>query len=123
MTAGAHDLFVESLEQVALHVHLREAIDDGHSVDFFVILRFDVLSREKLEDRRPNLDAVAVAEPGLAHDLFVVDVGPVRRAVVDAPPGAAALVEMRVPSRNAVALEHNLILRAASYADGAAVEH
>ena len=43
VAARAHQLLVERLEQVALDVHLRETIDDGHPVDFFVVLRLDVL--------------------------------------------------------------------------------
>ena len=45
VAARADDLLLERLEQVALHVRLRETIDDGHPVDFFVVLRLDVLAR------------------------------------------------------------------------------
>ena len=119
----AHELLVERLEQVALHVHLRETIDDGHPVNLFVVLRFHVLPGEELEDGRADLDAVAVAEVRFAHDLLVVDVRAVGRAVVDAPPGAAPLLEVRVPARDAVALEHDVVLGAAADADRARVEH
>ena len=60
VTPRAHDLLLERLEQVPLHVHLRETIDDGHPVDLFVVLRLDVLPGQELEDGRADLDAVAV---------------------------------------------------------------
>ena len=99
MAAALHHLLVERLEEEALHVHLGETIDDGHPVDFFVVLGLDVLPRQVLEDRGTDLDAVAVAEPGFALDLLVVHVRAVRRAVVDAPPRAAPLLEVSVPAR------------------------
>ncbi len=123
VAARAHELLVEGLEQVPLDVHLRQTIDDGHPVDLFVVLRLDVLPAQELEDGGADLDAVAVAEARLAHDLLVVDVRAVGRPVVDAPPGAAALLEVRVPARDAVALEDDVVLGAAPDADGAGVEH
>ena len=62
VAARADDLLLERLEQVALHVRLRETIDDGHPVDLFVVLRLDVLPGEELEDGRADLDAVAVRQ-------------------------------------------------------------
>ena len=62
MATGADHLLLEGLQQVALHVRLRETIDDGHPVDFFVVLRLDVLPGEVLEDRRTDLHAVTVRQ-------------------------------------------------------------
>src|ERR1019366_5438251 len=122
VAASAHQLLVEGLEEITLHVDLRQTIDDGHPVDLLVVLRLHVLPAEVLEDRGPDLDAIAVAHARLAHDLLVVPVRAVGRAVVDAPPGAAALLEVRVPARDAVALEDDVVLGAATDADGARVE-
>ena len=123
MAACAHDLLLERLEEVPLDVDLRQTIDDGHSVDLFVVLRLDVLPAQELEDRGADLDAIAVAEVRLAHDLLVVHVRPVGRSVVHAPPRAAALLEVRVAARHAVALEDDMVLGAAADANGARVEH
>ena len=70
----------------------------------------------------PILMRSPLAEARLAHDLLVVHVGAVGRAVVDAPPGAAPLLEVRVAPRHAVALEDDVVLGAAADADGARVE-
>ena len=101
---------------------LRETIDDGHAVNLFVVLGFDVLSAEELENRGADLDAIAVAQTRLAHDLLVVDVRAIRGPVVDAPPGAAPLLEVRVTPRHAVALEDDVILGAAADARGRRLE-
>ena len=56
----ANDFLLHRLEQVALHVRLREAVDDRHPINFFVVLRLDVGAGEVLEDRGTHLDAVSV---------------------------------------------------------------
>ena len=50
--ARADDLLLHRLEEVALHVRLGETIDDGHPVDFLVVLRFHVLPGQIFEDGR-----------------------------------------------------------------------
>ncbi len=70
----------------------------------------------------PILMRSPLPEAGLAHDLLVVDVRAVGGAVVDAPPGLAALLEVGVAARDAVALEDDVVLGPPADADGAAVE-
>src|SRR5262249_53859749 len=108
--ARANDLLFEGLEQVALHMRLRETVDDGHPIDFFVVLRLDVGAREVLEDRRSDLDTITIGQPELAADLFVIYVSTVGGAVVDRPPDTAPLLEMRMTARHAVAFEHDVVL-------------
>src|SRR5581483_2613705 len=86
-------------------------------------LGLDVLPAQELEDRGSDLDAVAVAEARLAHDLLVVHVRAVGRSVVDAPPRLAAILEVRVPARNAVAFEDDVVFRSTPDADGTGVQH
>src|SRR5580700_10666987 len=123
MPARADDLLLECLEQIALHVRLRETVDDGHPVDLFVVLRLHVLSGEILEDGRPHLDPIAVRERLLASDLLVVDVGTVGRTVVHGEPDRGALLEVRVAARHRIAVENDVILGTTSHAHGARVEH
>jgi hypothetical protein len=122
VAARADDFFFERLEQEALHVRLREAVDDRHPVNFFVVLRFHVEAGEVLEDRRADLDAITVRERLLADDLIVVHVGAVRRVVVDGPPDRVALFEVAVLARDRVAFEDDLILAAATHTAARAVE-
>ena len=123
VAARADDLFLERLEQVALHVRLRETVDDRHPVDFFVVLRFDVLAGEVLEDRRADLDAVAVRRAcARARSARRCTYVPLVEPSSTAPPVAAALLEVGVPARDRVAFEDDVVFAAATDADAGCVE-
>src|SRR4051794_13925517 len=104
-------------------MHLRETIDDGHSINLFVILTLDVSAREEFEDGRPELDAIAVGKGHLPRNLLVVDVGAVGRAVVYDEPALAALLEVGVPSRNRIAVENDVVVGAPTDSRRAVLEH
>jgi hypothetical protein len=123
VSSTAHDLAVESFVQVPLVVDLRETIDDGHSIDFFVVLRFDVRTREILEDRRANLHAVAVFQDNLTRDLFIVAVGTVGAAIIDDDPRIALLFELRMSARHAVSIEDDLVVATATHTCRTVVEN
>ena len=61
-----------------------------------------------------DLHAVAVLQHDLARDLLVVAVGAVGAAVVDDEPRRAALLEVGVPARDRVAVEHDVVVGAAT---------
>src|SRR5439155_20397694 len=57
-------LAVDELEQVALVVDLRQAVDDRQPINLFVILRFDVAAREEAVNAVADAEVVAVREAG-----------------------------------------------------------
>ncbi len=120
--SAANEFSFESFVQVALVVDLRETIDDGHAINFFVILRFDVGAREVLEDRRTNFHAVAVFQDNLARDLFVVAVRAVGAAIINDDPRIAVLSELRMSARYAVAIEDDLVVATSADACRTVVE-
>ena len=119
---AADDLAFECFVEVALVVDLRETIDDGHPVDFFVVLSFDVRAGEVLENRRANLDTVAIFQDNLARDLLVVAVGAVGAPIIDEHPCVTLLLELRVSARNAVAVQDDLVVTASTNTRWAGVE-
>ena len=123
VSSTANEFSFERFVQVTLVVDLGETIDDGHPINFFVVLRFDVGAREILEDRRANLHAIAVFQDNLARDLFVVAVGAVGAAIIDDDPRITLLSELRMSTRNAVAIEDDLVVATATNACRAMVQN
>ena len=62
MPRRSGQLAVEELEQVALVVDLREAVDDRQPVDLLVVLRLDVAAGEEAVDAVADPQIVAVGE-------------------------------------------------------------
>ena len=93
MSASPDDLSLQRLEEVALIVDLRQTIDDGHPINFFVVLGFGVRARQVLENGGSDFDAIVRTELRLVFDLRFVDVGAVRRALVYGKPQLSAALE------------------------------
>ncbi len=124
MAAGSHDVSFECFLEITLIVDLCETINDGHSVDLFVVFCLGVGTREELEDCRSNLDPVAVAQLLFSWDLLFVDVGSIGASVVDhEPTSTLSQIEVRVTSADAVPFENNMVIRPSADADRRAVEN
>ena len=100
---------------------LGQWIEDGETVDLFVVSGLDVPAFEKLEDRVAQPEEVSVGEPGLSQNLFVVQVGAVAAATVRDDVVAVSLEEPGVASRDAGHLEDDGALFVAS--DGELAEN
>src|SRR5688572_23252888 len=122
VAAGAHDVAFESFLQVALVVDLRQAIDDGHTVDLFVVLGFCIGAGQELQDGRAHLDAVAVLQRLFAGYLLFVDVGTVGAALVDDVPACRAPLEMGVSAADAVAFQDDVVVRSTPDAHGCGLQ-
>src|SRR5262249_45207133 len=81
---GAGHFAVEELEQVALVMDLREAVDDREAIDLLVVLRLDVTAGKVAVNAVADAEIVAVLQEAGALGLAVVDKGAVgARLVLD----------------------------------------
>ena len=88
----------------------------------FVVLRFNIRTREILENRRADLHPITVFQDNLARDLVVVAIRSVGAPIIDDDPSIAFLSELRVASRDTVAVEDDLVVGSSTNTRGTAIE-
>jgi hypothetical protein len=120
--AAPRDLPLGGLDEVPLVVDLRRAIHDAGPVDLLVAPRLDVRAGEKLEDRHPDLDAVAVLQGLLSGDPLVVVVGAVAAAEVLDEPRLPCLLEAGVVARDRIPFEPDVAVAASADRDRGMIE-
>jgi hypothetical protein len=113
VSRGAGELSIQLLYQVALVVNARQPIHDGHPIDRLVVLGLEVGATQELEDRIADLDLVSAAKLLVLHGL-IVHIRAVRRVRIDEVIAASSDLDARVATRDAVALQDDVVFGAAT---------
>lgn len=115
LVAGATgDLALEKIHKIALVVDLRQAVDDGHAINLFMVETFDIATTDELENGTADLDQIAVVEGGLTRDVGVVDEGAVGRAQILDVGNVAELEDAGMTAGDIVELQDDLVFRIAT---------
>ena len=111
IAAGAGQLAVEKLEEVALVVDVGQGVDDGQAIDFLVILALDVAAREEAIDAVADAQIIAVLE--LVHrGRHVVDEGAVGALQIDGVVAVGAGLDAGMAARDGMVVDADVAIAA-----------